>query len=122
MAKRRSLAALAILAAALIVVPAALAWSQIYVSNATWYAGSHAHSAYNSSLKGNVIRWTDPQGGAPQMGSCYVDAGGSCVNSFVWSNTGALTDYRTISYGAANCKANTGNGYPVYISECYTNN
>jgi hypothetical protein len=103
-------------------VPLALAWSDTYVSNATWYAGSHAHSGFNYHLQGNAINWSDPQGGAPQMGSCYVNANLSCVNSFQWSNTGTLTDYRTVSYGAANCKANTGNNYPVYIYYCYTNN
>jgi len=116
----RAVLGVAVLAAA--VGATALGWSQTYVQNATWSAGSKAHSGYNSNLQGNAISFTNPWGGLPQMGSRYINSGGGGINSYVWSNTGSLVDHRTVSYGAAECKANDGNGYQVYIYYCYTNN
>jgi hypothetical protein len=110
------------LCAVVIGVGAAQAWSQQYVTNATWTHGSKAHSDYNSNLKGNAIYFTNPWGGSPQMGSRYIDSGGNGINSYQWSNTGTLVDTRTVSYGAAECKANDGNSVQVYIYSCGTNN
>jgi len=58
----------------------------------------------------------------PQMGSRYINSSGDGLTSWRWSNTGSIIDERDIAYGAAQCKANDGNGYSVYVSSCYTEN
>lgn len=63
-------------------------------------------------------RW----GGLPQMGTRYVNTSGVGLTSYQWSNTGSLVDYRDVSYGAGECKANDGNGPQVYVDRCYVEN
>lgn len=100
----------------------ALAWSQTYVSSATWGAGSKDNSGYNSGLNNNFTSFDNRYGGSPQMGTRYIDSNGNGLVSYQWSNTGWLNDDRSVSYGAAECAANSGNGYRVYVYQCYTDN
>lgn len=100
----------------------AFAWSQQYVNNATWGAGSQDNSGFNSGLNTNFTSFDNRYGGLPQMGLRYIDSGGSGLTSYIWSNTGWLEDTRSVSYGAGQCKANSGNGYLVYVYQCYADN
>jgi len=98
-------------------------YEQYYVVNVLWGAGSSRHSAFNNLYDYNEVVFGHPYGGLPQMGTRYERTDGTSGYSYMWSNTGNLKDYRLgYSYGAARCKANDGNGYPVYISDCYTRN
>lgn len=56
------------------------------------------------------------------MGTRYVNTSGVGLTSYQWSNTGSLVDYRDVSYGAGECKANDGNGPQVYVDRCYVEN
>jgi hypothetical protein len=106
---------------AVVAAGAAFAWSQTYVSGATFSAGQGNRSGYNSNLKGNALSFDNRYGGSPQMCSEYVDSNGVPENSPV-CHPSSFTDWRTTSYGAANCHADIGNSYSVYVSQCYTNN
>lgn len=107
---------------AIVVTAAALAWSQTYVSAATWGPGSMDNSAYNSSLKGNVVSFDNRYGGTPYMGTTFIDSNGNALVAYRWENDGYILDDRNISYGAARCRASGDNNYSVYVSYCYTNN
>jgi hypothetical protein len=101
----------------------AAAYAATYVQNVTWGAGSKDQSAYVSSLNGTAISFNNPNGGLPQMGARYVDYYNVGVTSYVWSNTGSLLDDRDYAGSArSECKANSGNGYVVFVYSCYTNN
>ena len=106
---------------AVVAASVAFAWSQTYVSGATFSAGQGNRSGYNSNLKGNALSFDNRYGGSPQMCSEYVDSNGVPENSPV-CHPSSFTDWRTTSYGAANCHADIGNSYSVYVSQCYTNN
>jgi hypothetical protein len=98
-------------------------YEQYYVVNVLWGPGQSRHSAFNGLYDYNAVVFGHPDGGLPQMGTRYERSDGTSGYSYMWSNTGALRDYRVgYSYGAARCKANDGNGYNVYISYCYTRN
>lgn len=100
---------------------AALAWSQYYVQNATYWANDGNRSGYNSNLQGNALSFTNSWGGSPQMCSEYVDTNGQSLNSPVCHPYGWI-DNRNVAYGAAHCWANSANQYPLYVNYCYTNN
>ena len=104
-----------------VVAAAAFAWSDSYVNGATFSAGQGNRSGYNSNLKGNALSFDNRYGGSPQMCSEYVDSNGVPLNSVV-CHPSSYIDPRTISYGAANCHADIGNAYSVYVTQCYTNN
>ena len=106
---------------ALIGATAALAWSDSYVNNQTFYPGDDDHSGFNSGLDGNALTFDNRFGGNPNLGSRYINPSGNGLNSFIWS-TSSFVDFRTVSYGAAQCRANTANNYPVYVTQCYTDN
>lgn len=109
--------------AGLVAAAGALAWGQTYVSGVAWSAGQSAQSGFNYSISHNIVGFENTYGGLPQMGTRYVKSDGSSSYSWMWSNTGYLADYRSgYSYGAAQCKANPGNGYLVWVSYCYTGN
>lgn len=48
------------------------------------------------------------------MCSLYVDSNGLPLNSVVCHPSSYIDD-RDTSYGAANCHADSSNGYPVYV-------
>ncbi len=79
-------------------------------------------SGYNYNLAGQQVTFSHPWGGLPQMGTRYINSAGDGLTSYQWSNTGTLTDYRDVYYGAGECKANSGNGYKVHIIRCYVQN
>lgn len=118
---RRVVVMLAVVVAAAVAVGAAFAWSDSYVNNAVYSAGQGNRSGYNSNLKGNALSFDNRYGGSPQMCSEYVDANGIPENSVV-CHPSSYTDWRTTTYGAANCHADSGNAYSVYVTQCYTNN
>jgi hypothetical protein len=119
---RRQLAAFALAAiVALGVAGVAGAWADEYVANATFWANDSGHSGYNSSLDGNALSFTNAWGGSPSLGSRYIDANGNGLNTYDFRGA-SFIDWRTVSYGAAQCTANGGNGYPIYIYQCYTDN
>jgi hypothetical protein len=70
---------------------------------------------------GRPANFSNIFGGLPQMGTRLISGGGSPY-TWTWSNTGSIEDYRSISYGAAQCMANSGNGYAVYVSFCWAAN
>lgn len=109
------------IAAAVFVVPA-FGWYQYFVRNAVWNAGNNQRSAYNSNLKGVAVSFENLYGGLPQMGSRYINSSGGGLDSWKWSNTGNLIDDRNVAYGAAQCMANSGNNYSVFVDWCYTSN
>jgi len=119
----RRLAALAVvvLATAVLAAPA-FGWYSYFVQNAVWNAGNNKRSAFNSNLKGVAVSFQNLYGGLPQMGSRYIDSSGNGLDSWKWSNTGNLIDDRNVAYGAAQCMANSGNNYSVYVQWCYTGN
>lgn len=118
---RRFLALLAVACVAGISATAALAWSQYYEQNTSFSAGDLRTSAYNSGVDQNKVNFSNIFGGLPQIGIRLISGGGS---PYTWtrSNTGSIEDYRSISYGAAQCMANSGNGYAVYVSFCWAAN
>ena len=107
-------------ALACVVAPPAAAWYQRYVGSALWYAGSAASSAWNSHTF-NATQFSACCGGSPYMGTKYGRTDGSST-SYLWSNSGAIFDSRTISYGTAVCAASIGNQYPVQLDFCDTGN
>jgi hypothetical protein len=107
---------------ALVAVTSALAWSDLYVSGGvTFIPGDDAHPGFNSNLQGNAVDWDHPWGGTPNMGSRYINSSGDGLNSFDW-HASSFIDPRTISYGAAQCRANTANSFNARVWQCYTNN
>ncbi|HEX7428800.1 MAG TPA: hypothetical protein VIZ32_24440 [Vicinamibacterales bacterium] len=119
---RKQLTAIAVaVLLALGVTAIAAAWSHEYVVNATFWANDSGHSGYNYNLDGNALNFTNAWGGSPTLGSRYIDAGGGGINAYDWRGA-SFIDWRTVSYGAAQCTANGGNGYPLYIYQCYTDN
>lgn len=118
---RRFLALLAVACVAGISATAAFAWSQYYEQNTSFSAGDLRTSAYNSGVDQNKVNFSNIFGGLPQMGTRLISGGGSPY-TWTWSNTGSIEDYRSISYGAAQCMANSGNGYAVYVSFCWAAN
>jgi hypothetical protein len=118
---RRVVVMLAVVVIAAVAAGAALAGSDSYVNNAVYSAGQGNRSGYNSNLKGNALSFDNRYGGSPQMCSEYVDANGIPENSVV-CHPSSYTDWRTTTYGAANCHADSGNAYSVYVTQCYTNN
>jgi hypothetical protein len=116
--RKRYLASLCIVAA--IFVPAAFGWTQTYEQKVIWGPSSEKASATNS-ITFNYVSWTDPHGGSPQMGTTLCTPQAVCY-AWRWSNTGLITDERSISYGFAACKANGGNQYVVYVQYCATGN
>jgi hypothetical protein len=108
-----------VLAAATLALPAA-AYYERYVESAAWGPGSFDDSAWNR-LTFNAVYFVNSFGGNPKMGSPYVRPDFSTY-PYIWSNTGSIFDSRTISYGAATCKANSGNNYLVYVAYCDTGN
>ena len=104
---RRFLALLAVACVAGISATAALAWSQYYEQNTSFSAGDLRTSAYNSGVDQNKVNFSNIFGGLPQMGTRLISGGGSPY-TWTWSNTGSIEDYRSISYGAAPCMANSG--------------
>jgi hypothetical protein len=119
--RRIMVAVLAVLMAAGIAAAGAFAWSDTYVSNATFSHGQGNRSGYNSNLQGNALAFDNRYGGSPQMCSEYVDSNGVPENSVV-CHPSSFVDYRTTSYGAAECHADSGNAYSVFVTQCYTNN
>jgi len=119
--RRQAVVFVVIAALAAVLASVALAWSDSYVNGATYWAGDGNRSGYNSNLLGNALTFNNAWGGSPQMCSMYVDANGLAENSVVCSPS-SFIDSRTTTYGAANCHANSGNAYPVYVTQCYTNN
>jgi hypothetical protein len=118
---RRALAALALtVALAGTVTAPASAWYQRYVGSSLWYAGSASSSSWNSHTF-NATQFERCCGGTPYMGTKYGRPDGSST-SYVWSNTGAIFDSRTISYGTAVCAASIGNQYAVQVDFCDTGN
>lgn len=118
---RRAITAFVSCIAALAIgVPTAFAGYDEYVQDATFAAGSYSTS-HSNVWEWNRVSFYSPGGGLPQMGLTYVRPNGT-IYDYYWSNTGSLTDLRTISYGQARCKANQGNGYNVYIFYCDTGN
>ena len=102
-------------------VPAASAWSQTYEQNANWGPGSSKASATNS-IAYDYVYFDNPYGGLPQMGMSLCNSAATSCYAYRWSNTGLITDERSISYGFAVCKANTGNNYLVLVHYCATGN
>jgi hypothetical protein len=107
--------------AALVLAAVAAAWSDSYVNNATFWAADSGHSGYNSNLAGNALSVTNAWGDSPTLGSRYINSDGEGLNAYEWRGA-SFIDYRTVSYGAAQCTANAGNGYPLYVYQCYTEN
>lgn len=105
-----------------VAAPAALAWHQEYVTEATWGPGSKDHSGYNSDMNTNFTSFTNAWGGLPQMGLRYIDSNENGITVYLWSNTGWHEDTRYVPYGSGECAANSGNGYPVYVYQCYADN
>jgi hypothetical protein len=101
--------------------PASLGWSQTYEQNANWGPGSWKISAKNS-ITYNYVSFGNPYGGLPQMGTTLCNSAGTSCYTYRWSNTGLLTDERSISYGFAECRANVGNQYVVLVYYCATGN
>ena len=99
----------------------ALAWSYPYEKNVVWGPGSSKISPTNS-ITYNYVSFSNPSGGLPQMGTTLCNSSATSCYDWHWSNTGLITDRRTISYGFAACKANRGNNYVVYVSYCTTGN
>ncbi len=111
----------------LIFAASALSWSQYYEQGVTCYSANHSkQSDFNQSLALNQVYFDEwlgcGSGGLPQMGTRYVKSDGTTTYSWMWSNTGSIYDYRTIGYGAAQCKANSGNGRQVEVDDCFTQN
>jgi len=117
---RRFLALLAVACVAGISATAALAWSQYYEQNTSFSAGDLRTSAYNSGVDQNKVNFSNIFGGLPHV--TRLISGGGSPYTWTWSNTGSIEDYRSISYGAAQCMANSGNGYAVYVSFCWAAN
>jgi hypothetical protein len=117
----RRIAIPTVLVAALAGAPAAFGWSQIYEQNVVWGRGSSKISATNS-ITYNYVSFASSNGGLPQMGTTLCNASATSCYAWHWSNTGLITDRRTISYGFAACKANSGNNYLVYVRYCETGN
>lgn len=107
---------------ALVAASTALAWSHLYVSGGeTFIPGRDENSQFNSGLVGNVVDWDAPWGGSPQMGSRYINSSGEGLVDFDW-RASSFIDPRDISYGAAECRANTANNYNARVWQCYTEN
>ena len=121
LSRRSAVALCVVIVLAGVFTGAALAWSQYYVQNATYWANDGNRSGYNSNLAGNALSFTNSWGGSPQMCSDYVDTNGQSLNSPVCHPYGWI-DNRNVSYGAAHCWADSGNQYPLYVNYCYTNN
>ncbi len=118
MRRRACVLTLTLLAA--IATPEAFGWSQTYESNVTWGPASFKTSSWNS-ITYNYVSFQNIYGGLPQMGTTLCNTSSVCY-SWRWSNTGLITDERTISYGQAVCKANVANTYQVYVRYCATGN
>jgi hypothetical protein len=99
----------------------ASAWAQTYEQNVVWGPGSSKISATNS-ITYNYVSFANSSGGLPQMGTTLCNASATSCYAWHWSNTGLITDRRTIAYGFAACKANSGNNYLVYVRYCETGN
>jgi hypothetical protein len=107
-------------------IPSALAvWSQryAYVTYQCIGPGQGANSSWQGSLALNYVSgWLPCQSGyLPQMGTTY-ERGDRTLYPYKWSNDAhwGITDTRTVSYGRAICKANSGNGTGISYFECYT--
>jgi hypothetical protein len=120
---RKRLVVLAVAGAlALVAATSAMAWSDLYVSGGeTFIPGQDDNSGFNSNLQGNALDWDHPWGGNPVMGSRYINSSGDGLNSFDWRSA-PFIDPRDISYGAAECRANTANNFNARVWQCYTNN
>jgi hypothetical protein len=105
--------------------PAFAVWSQKYLNDT--YAcigpGEGANSAWQGSLALNYVSpWdTCAVGYLPQMGTTY-ERGDRTLYPYKWSNQGnfGLSDTRTVSYGRAICKTNSGNGTGISYVYCLT--
>jgi hypothetical protein len=114
---------LAAILVALALPATALAWYSYYVDNAYFNAGGIGLSAFNSSLKHNIIDWNKVAGDPYQevMQSTYCDSSYVCY-PYSSDSTGYLLDSRTISYGRGKCHAATLNPNQVFIDYCYVDN
>ena len=111
--------ALAVPCVAGISATAALAWSQYYeqIRHSVRATSGLPPTTRESTRTRSTFQHF---GGLPQMGTRLISGGGSPY-TWTWSNTGSIED-RSISYGAAQCMANSGNGYAVYVSFCWAAN
>lgn len=107
----------------LVLTSVALAWGDLYVDGPVTFYQGHGpeQSGFNSSLNGNVLEFDNIYGGNPTLGSRYVNTSGVGLNSYRWE-TATFIDWRTVSYGAAQCKSNTANAYWIEVYQCYTSN
>ena len=119
--RRRLVALVFVMAvAALVAVPAALAWYENYVNGTTPLApAQYVSSDYNSNLHWNAVQYTvNYTGDAMGVTLCYTS--GSCHTPVKESSGGA--DTRSISYGNAWCGGWASNHADVDATLCTTNN
>jgi hypothetical protein len=119
--RRRLMALLLVMTvAAVVAVPAALAWSENYVNGTTSLApAQYVGSDYNSNLHWNAVQYTvNYTGDAMGVTLCYTN--GSCYTAVKESSGGA--DTRSISYGNAWCGGWASNHADVNATLCTTNN
>lgn len=113
----RRLVVLAAVAVALALPTAALAWfwDQTYAGNTTFAPGGIALSAFQQSLRYNIMQWNN-NGMFGQITLC--DSSYNCY-PYTYTNNGTVNDYRTISYGRAKCNSWSGNTLDIYVQSCY---
>ena len=94
------------------------AWTQSYVFVERFSPNHTGSSIFQQSLVQNYINWDNRYGGYPSVGLRYCRSDGSCYE-YAWTQTpGVLYDYRTVSYGRAQCHAYLYNNYDVWVTEC----
>lgn len=108
------------LAVALALPAAALAWAQNYKLYSNMGPDGIALSDFNSGINWNETSF-NPNYVTDRMQLTLCDSSYSCY-AYSESNSGYLSDSRSISYGRAKCHAHRDNIYLIYVNWCYTRN
>ena len=106
---------------ALVLAPAALAWSKTYVSNA-WVAPAEYrwNGGYVSGINLNQVSWTTPDG-HDAVGTLLCHPDSSCYVP-LYNYSGFAQDFRSISYGSAWCGGASFNRWNQFFYGCYAQN
>jgi hypothetical protein len=112
--------ALAVFVALLAASPS-FAWHSTYVVNTWLPSGDWRATGFVSNINYNSTSWNNGAGGVLAMKLTLCHPSDSC---YVVSESfsGYLQDFRSISYGAAWCGAESGNPNQTYVYNCYALN
>lgn len=99
------------------------AWSSAYVGTQAFSPGGIGLSAFNSGMNYNFMSWnSEYYGGSNLRGQVTLcDSSYQCY-SYSYTNSGTVSDTRSISYGRAKCNSWQDNFYDMLVYQCYADN